>query len=140
MSHRLIGNDANHPLAIVVESVASHLLMKNPAPICLEVDIDMSLRLPVDKASLCQLIDSLVRQAILEMPEGGELTITACQTPTGVEIELADTGGDVQYRACKLPMIAAAMAAELTWQNCPQGGGAVTAKLPLYQQVKRRAA
>jgi len=30
--------------------------MKNPAPICLEVDIDMELRLPVDKASLCQLI------------------------------------------------------------------------------------
>lgn len=140
MTHRLIGNEANHPLAIVVESVASNLLMKTPAPICLEVDIDMELRLPVDKASLCQLIDSLVRQAILEMPGGGELTITACETPTGVEIEIADTGGDVQHRACKLPMIAAAMAAELTWQNCPQGGGAVTAKLPLYHQAMRRAA
>ncbi len=140
MSHLLIGNEANQPLAIVVESVASQLLMKHPSPICLEVDIDMELRLPVDSASLCQLIDSLVRQALLEMPDGGELTITACETPTGVEIEIADTGCDVQSRACKLPMIAAAMAAELSWQNCPQGGGAVTARLPLYHQAKRRAA
>ncbi|EMI44449.1 HAMP domain-containing histidine kinase [Rhodopirellula sp. SWK7] len=140
MSHRLIGNEANHPLAIVVESVASQLLMKHPAPIHLEVDIDLSLRLPVDSSSLSQLIDSLVRQAILEMADGGELTITACETATGVDIEIADTGCDVESRACKLPMIAAAMAAELTWQNCPQGGGAVTARLPIYHQAQRRAA
>ncbi|TWT75355.1 histidine kinase [Allorhodopirellula solitaria] len=140
MSHLTIGNDANQPFAIVVESVASHLLMKHPAPICLEVDMDMDLRVNVDSTSLSQLIDSLVRQALVEMPDGGELTITACETPTDVELEIADTGSDVETRACKLPMVAAAMAAELVWQNCPQGGGAVTARLPRYRQSQRRAA
>lgn len=148
MTHRLIGTEENHPLAIVVESVASQLLRNQPAPICLEVEIDYELRLPVDSPSFCQLIESLVRQSIIEMPDGGEMTITACETPTGVEIEIADTGGDIETRACKLPMIAAAMAAELSWHNCPQGGGAVTAKLPVYhqnayqsaQRAQRRAA
>ncbi len=140
MSHLLTGNDANQPFAIVVESVASHLLMKHPARICLEVDIDMDLRVNFDSASLSQLIDSLVRQALIEMPTGGELTITACETLTGVELEIADTGQDVNLRACKLPMIAASMAAEMEWQNCPQGGGAVTARLPRYRQAQRRAA
>ncbi|TWU10731.1 ATP-binding protein [Allorhodopirellula heiligendammensis] len=140
MSYLLTGNDANQPFAILVESIASNLLMKHPAPICLEVDIDMDLRVNFDAASLSQLIDSLVRQALVEMPSGGELTITACESPTGVELEIADTGSDVEMRACKLPMVAAAMAAELVWQNCPQGGAAVTARLPRYRQSQRRAA
>lgn len=140
MPQLFTGNDANPPFAIVVESVASHLLMRHPAPICLEVDIDMDLRVNCDAVSLSQLVDSLVRQALVEMPTGGELTITACETPTGVELEIADTGRSVGDRACKLPMVAAAMAAELVWQNCPQGGGAVTARLPRYRQSQRRAA
>ncbi|SMP39965.1 hypothetical protein SAMN06265222_101384 [Neorhodopirellula lusitana] len=141
MSNLLIGDEANQSLAIVVESVASSLLREQPAAICLEVDIDHDIRLPVDSASFCQLIDSLLRQAIGEMSEGGELTITACESHTGVELEIADTGCDVEQRACKFPMIAAALAAELSWQNCPQGGAAVTAILPIYhQQARRRAA
>lgn len=140
MPHLFTGNDAHQTFAIVVESVASHLLMRHPAPICLEVDIDMDLRVNCDSDSLSQLVDSLVRQALLEMPSGGELTITACETTTGVELEIADTGRNVSERACKLPMVAASMAAELVWQNCPQGGGAVTARLPRYRQSQRRAA
>lgn len=140
MSNLFIGEEPNQPLAIVVELVASQLLRRQSAAICLEVDIDFELRLPTDSASFCQLIESLVRQAIIEMPDGGEMTITGCETPTGIEIEIADTGSDVEQRACKLPMIAAAMAAELSWQNCPQGGAAVTATLPIYHQHTRRKA
>ncbi len=140
MSHFKPGNDATQPFAIVVESVASNLLLKHPAPVCLEVDIDMELRVNVDSVSLSQLIDSLVRQALVEMPAGGDLTITACETNTGVELEIADTGRDVGDRICKLPMVAATMAADLVWQNCPQGGGAVTVHLPRYRQAQRRAA
>ncbi|MEM6363968.1 MAG: ATPase [Planctomycetota bacterium] len=146
MSYPLIDDSDNHPLAIVVETVASSLLRAHPAPICLEVDIDHDIRSPVDAPSLCQLLDSVIRQALLEMSDGGELTITGCQTTTGVEIELADTGRDVESRACKLPMIAAAMSADVRWQNCPQGGGAVTVCIPFYrqrsadQQRNRRAA
>ncbi|MCC9657501.1 ATPase [Rhodopirellula halodulae] len=140
MSHQFIGRDNDPPLAILVETLASPMLVAHPAPVCLEVDMDESLRLPVDHPSFCQLMESLVRQALLEMPEGGELTITGCETHTGVEIELADTGSVVASRACKLPLIAAALSAELNWQDCPQGGGAVTVKFPRYQAAQRRAA
>lgn len=114
--------------------------MAHPAPVCLEVDIAADIRLPVDSPSLCQLLDSLIRQSLIEMPDGGELTITGYQTATGVEIELADTGRDVVRRPCKLPMIAAAMSADVLWQNCPQGGAAVTLSIPFYRQSTRRAA
>lgn len=140
MSHQLIGKWNDHPLAIVVETVASPLLMSHPAPVCLDVDIDGDIRLPVDSPSLCQVLDSLIRQALSEMPKGGELTITGCETPMGVEIELADTGRDVAERPCKLPMIAAAMSADIRWQDCPQGGGAVTLSIPFYKKSVRRAA
>ncbi|WDQ18604.1 ATPase [Rhodopirellula sp. P2] len=140
MSHHFIGQDNDPPLAILVETLASPMLVAHPAPVCLEVDMDETLRLPADQASFCQLMESLIRQALIEMPEGGELTITGCQTNTGIEIELADSGAAVDQRACKLPMIAAALSAELNWQDCPQGGGAVTVKFPHYQVAKRRAA
>jgi len=140
MSYPKIGQSDHHPLAVVVESVAAPLLMSHPAPVCLEVDIDMDVRLPVDSPSLCQVLDSLVRQALAQMPDGGELTITACESATGVEIELADTGPDVAARPCRLPMIAAAMSADIKWQNCPQGGGAVTVNIPFYRRTIRRAA
>ncbi|MEM1224805.1 MAG: ATPase [Planctomycetota bacterium] len=140
MSHPLVGDWSEHPLAIVVETVASPLLMSHPTPVYLDVDIDNEIRLPVDPPSLCQVLDSLIRQALIEMPSGGELTITACETATGVDIELADTGRDIAERPCKLPMIAAAMSADISWQNCPQGGGAVTLSIPFYRQASRRAA
>ena len=60
------------------------------------------------------------------MPEGGDLNIAACKTDQGVELELADSGGDIETRATRLPLAAAAIGAEVRWQNCPQGGGAVT--------------
>lgn len=140
MSHQFIGRDAGQSLAILVESLASPMLMAHPAPICLEVDIDDAIGLPIDSASFCQLLESLIRQSLTEMPGGGELTITGCETSGGIEIELADTGAAVKHRPRSLPMIAAAVSAELKWQDCPQGGGAVTMKFPLVQASRRRVA
>jgi len=68
----------------------------------------------------------LVSQSLSEMPEGGDLTITACETAQGLELELADTGCDIENRVQRTPIAAAAMGVELVWQNCPQGGAAVT--------------
>lgn len=116
------------------------MLMAHTSPVCLDVDIDHAIESPVDAASICQLVQSLVKQSLLEMPQGGELTITACETATGVELELADTGGDVSQRMCTLPMVAAAMHAEIRWQNCPQGGAAVTVTLPKFRRQARKAA
>lgn len=140
MSHLQFGESRQHSLAVVVETVASPLLMSHPAPVCLEVEIDPAIQLPVDGPLFCQLIDSLIRQSLAEMPRGGELTVTGCQTVTGVDLEIADSGQEVSQRACKLPMVAASMSADIRWQNCPQGGAAVTVSIPFYRQTARRAA
>ncbi|MEM9368818.1 MAG: ATPase [Planctomycetota bacterium] len=140
MSHRMIGEQPQPALAVLVESVAGPLLMAHPAPVCLEMEVDTNLRSAVDSPSLTTLIESLVRQSLDEMPKGGDLTITACDTGSHLELEIADSGSDVSERACSLPMVAAAMGVEISWQNCPQGGAAATIKLPGSQQALRRAA
>lgn len=140
MSRRIIGEKPQPALAVLIESVAGPLLMAHPAPVCLEMEVDTSLRCTVDSPSLTTLIESLVRQSLDEMPEGGDLTITACETGGHLELEIADSGPDVNDRACTLPMVAAAIGVEISWQNCPQGGAAATITLPGSQQMLRRAA
>ncbi len=126
MSNHWIDPNACPTLAVLVESVAGPLLMRHAAPVALEMDVDPKLGVPADAVRTADLIRTLVNQAIDEMPDGGDLTVTACETPTGIELEMADTGGDIEHRAQRLPMAAAAIGAKLTWQNCPQGGAAVT--------------
>ena len=131
------------PLAAVIESAAASLLLANAAPIALELDVDFDLSSPVDPASLTGLLTHLMQQAIDEMPDGGDLTITACQTARGLEMEIADTGEAAESRRRTLPMITAALSADVSWQNCPQGGAAVTIVLPAKKAAaagKRRAA
>ncbi len=118
------------PLAAIVESAASQLLLGHSAPIALEMDIDVEIMNPVDAASLTGLLTNLMQQSIDEMPTGGDLTITACQTARGLELEIADTGDSAENRRRTLPMITAALSADVSWQNCPQGGAAVTIVLP----------
>jgi hypothetical protein len=86
------------------------------------------------------LVRTLVKQAIDEMPDGGDLTVTACETHRGVELEMADTGSDIQQRAQRLPLTAAAIGAQLAWQNCPQGGAAVTVTFRRQSGQRRIAA
>ena len=126
MSDHWIDPNSCPTLAVLVESVAGPLLMRHAAPIALEMDIDIELPIPADAAGTADLIKTLVNQAIEEMPAGGDLTVTACETPGGIELEMADTGNDIEQRAQRLPMAAAAIGARLIWQNCPQGGAAVT--------------
>lgn len=113
-------------LAVLVESVTAPLLIEHEAAICLELDIDTSFGVPADSERMVDLLQALVNQALAEMPEGGDLTITACETAQGLELELADTGCDIENRLPSTPIAAAAMGLELVWQNCPQGGVAVT--------------
>ena len=126
MSDLWIDPNSCPTLAVLVESVAGPLLMRHAARIALEMDINTKLPVPADSVRTADLIRTLVNQAIDEMPDGGDLTVTACQTATGIELEVADTGADIEQRAQRLPMAAAAIGAKLSWQNCPQGGAAVT--------------
>ncbi len=124
MSHQWIDPNACQSLAVLVESVTASMLIEHPAAVCLEVDIDQSLGIPADPQRTVDLITTLVKQSLSEMPDGGELTVTACETIHGVELDMADTGGDVADRVNHLPLAAAAIGASVTWKNCPQGGAA----------------
>ncbi|TWU57511.1 ATP-binding protein [Rubripirellula reticaptiva] len=130
MTNHWIDPKTSHSLAVLVESVTVPLLIKHDGPVCLELDIDVKMRVPADASRLVDLIKSLVGQSLAEMSDGGDLTITACETTNGVEVEIADTGCDVQRRAKSRPLAAAAIGATMQWKNCPQGGGSVTVTFP----------
>ncbi len=140
MPHLWIDPNRCESLAILVESVASAILTQNRAPICLEVDIDTRLEPPADPEKTVEVVQAILLQAISEMSEGGELTITAVETPTGLELEIADTGRDVKLRETRLPFAAASIGARIHWANCPQGGAAATIVFRPKQNAKRMAA
>ena len=127
-------------LLVLVESVTAPLLIKHPAPVCLELDIDVSIKIPADQQRTADLITALSKQALEAMPDGGDLMITAFQTPSGLELEIADSGIDATNRERHLPLVAAAINAELQWQSCPQGGVAVTILFPAQSSSSRLAA
>ncbi len=130
---------ADTSLAVLVECVISPLLLEHPAPICFELDMPVSLMTTADRERLSDLVTSLVRESLEQMPDGGELTVTGCQTAHGVELEIADTGSDVESRGNRLSLAAAALGCKPQWQNCPQGGAAVTLVLPFSDAVRKAA-
>jgi len=140
MSYQWIDPASCHSLIVLVESVIAPLLVQHASPVCLEIDIDPELGIPADATAMADLLRSLCRQSLSEMPGGGDLMITACQTERGLELELADTGREIESRPQNLPLVAAALGARLKWQNCPQGGGAVTVTFRSGQAAIRRAA
>ena len=140
MPSQWIDLNSCHSLAVLVESVTAPLLIEHSSPVCLEMDIDTEVDIPADPQHTADLVKALVRQALQEMPEGGDLTITACETPGGLELELADTGGDIENRATRLPMVASVIGASIVWQNCPQGGAAATVAFRAEGGQRRMAA
>lgn len=132
-------NDCRN-LLVLVESVTAPLLIQHRAPVCLEMDIDVDLPIPCDQQRAADLITALSRQALDAMPDGGDLMITACESEKGIELEIADSGIDSANRERHLPIAAAAINADLTWQNCPQGGVAVTILFPAHPSSNRMAA
>lgn len=127
------------PLAVLVECVVSPLLREHEAPICFELNVPMDLRTTADAGRLSDLVRSLVGESLEQMADGGELTVTACRTPDGIELEIADTGRDIATRGRRLSIAAAALGCSPRWQNCPQGGAAVTVTLPDVQSARRAA-
>ena len=127
-------------LVVLVESVTAPLLIEHQSPVCLELDIDVELPIPCDPVQTADLITALTKQALAAMPDGGDLNITACQSDAGLELEIADSGIDAERRQRNFPIAAAALNADLQWQNCPQGGAAVTVLFPGNSSQGRMAA
>lgn len=126
-------------LAVLVECVVSPLLREHPSPILFELNVPIDLVTTTDQGKLAQLVSSLVKSSLEQMPEGGELTVTGCQTSHGVELEIADTGGDLESRGRKFSIAAAALGCKPQWQSCPQGGVAVTLTLPFQDSIRKAA-
>lgn len=140
MSNQWIDPESCSCLAALVETVIGPLLLQYDAPVCLELDVPTSLPVPADAKQTAQLLETLVQQSLSQMTEGGDLMIMACETAGGIEMEVADSGSDVESRPCSLPLVAAAIGANLRWQNVPQGGAAVTVFFGHHRQATRIAA
>jgi hypothetical protein len=135
----LSNGSAASSLAVLVECVVSPLLREHPTPICFELNVPIDLMTTADRARLSDLVRSLVLDSLQQMADGGELTVTACQTAHGVELEIADTGSDIDSRGTQLSLAAATLGCKPQWQNCPQGGAAVTLVLPFNDAVRKVA-
>jgi hypothetical protein len=135
----LSNGSAASSLAVLVECVVSPLLREHPTPICFELNVPIDLMTTADRARLSDLVRSLVLDSLEQMADGGELTVTGCQTAHGVELEIADTGSDIDSRGTQLSLAAATLGCKPQWQNCPQGGAAVTLVLPFNDAVRKVA-
>ncbi len=84
-----------HPPPACVEpllrSTLAPLLRQFPHPIRVEIDLSDDLPTVTTPDVFCDLVRSLVHEALDQMPHGGELTLTGCCTAEGWDLEIADT-------------------------------------------------
>lgn len=140
MINHWIDPTSSDSLAVLVESVINKMLIEHQSPVCLEIDIDINLPVPADANHVCDLVKAIVGQSLSEMEGGGDLNVHALETPGGLELEIADSGGDVEQRPRSRPMSAAALSVQMQWQNCPQGGACVRMIFPPREGTRRMAA
>ncbi|HEY2415842.1 MAG TPA: ATP-binding protein [Pirellulaceae bacterium] len=125
-----------------------------------KVDCQPGLTAMVDPDMLKRAVLNLVLNALDALPTGGDLAITACQTSTGLEIEIADSGPGVPAAIVDrlfepffttkgsgtglglaiVERIAAAHGGRAKVVNCPEGGAAFTLIIPQHSQAMERAA
>ena len=116
----------------------------------IEIDVPSNMVLTADRELVRRAILNLMLNALDVMPTGGELVVTAYESTTGTEIEVADSGpglDDEQQKKLFQPfystkengtglgLAVVAHAAEahggaVVATNCPEGGAAFTIKIP----------
>lgn len=121
----------------------------------IDVNVDPAIATVICDASLAQIVRDLLRDAIVRSPSQCELSISACRTHRGIEIEIADSTSDdegVPYNAfsrcppqtlgglsSRLGSGAVREGWELYRTRCPQGGQAWTVVLSSRQKRVRAA-
>jgi signal transduction histidine kinase len=140
------------PLKPLVDDVCSSLAPQLAAQgIEVEANIPKGMSLSADREMLRRAILNIALNALDAMPDGGQLIITAVATPSGVELEIADTGpglsDEAQRRAFEpffstkstgtglglaiVYRVAEVHGGEIAAANCPEGGAAFTLRFPL---------
>lgn len=139
------------PVAALVDEVLTALAPQLAAQgIVTHRDCSPGLRTQGDPEMLRRALMNLVLNALDVLPCGGELMITACRTPAGLELEVADSGpgippslverlfepffttkpGGTGLGLAIVERIVAAHGGRVLACNCPEGGAAFTLILP----------
>jgi signal transduction histidine kinase len=149
------------PIAGLVNDVLQSLAPQLQAQgISTRVDCAENLTAMADTDMVRRAVLNLALNALDAMPAGGELVVTACQTRTGLEIEVADSGPGIPAPLVErlfepffttkgsgtglglaiVERIAAAHGGRATVANCPEGGAAFTLIFPELSRISERAA
>jgi signal transduction histidine kinase len=144
-------------LSELVQDVLSSLAPQLSAQrIDTSVDVGPDCTLVADRGMLRRAVLNLALNAIDAMPQGGVLVATGYAGTSGVELEIADSGGglsdDVRGRAFEpffttkshgtglglaiVYRIAEVHGGEVVAANCPEGGAAFTLRLPRHSQER----
>ena len=131
----------------VCQSLAPQL---DAQEIAVEIDAPGGLQLLADRHMFRRAILNLVLNAVDAMPEGGQLVVTAVSTPSGFELEVADSGSGIPDRLqdrifdpffttksdgtglglAIVYRIAEVHRGEVVASNCAEGGAAITIRIP----------
>jgi len=111
-------------------------------------DIDPRLDGYGDPHELARLLAAVIRQAVMaavvpdphsDLPPLREVVVTAVAAGGTIEIEVADSGAPRAAGAADLDAMAARLGGSLGVTACPEGGTAVTLRLPCRRTRSRAA-
>jgi len=111
-------------LADIVHQIIDELQLEENYLV--EVDVPEDIGIPTAIRPLRELVSALTQQATREIRAGGDLTFIGWESEDVCELEIADSGCSIAERSCTTPSATGLSGAELQWQDCPQGGAAVT--------------
>jgi signal transduction histidine kinase len=130
------------------------------------IDIPANLAIVANRKLIARALEHLFHRAMAAMPRGGTLTVTAIAGRSIVELEVADTGASLSDVArlhifdplaeeksdaavCFRPDDSRELAAvhqiadlhggDVTAANCPEGGAAITLRLPRRKTLEAAA-
>lgn len=148
-------------LRVLIDEVCQALVPQLEAQgIRVRIDCQPGERIRADRDMLRRGLLNLVLNAVDAMPHGGDLSLTACHTGAGLEIEVADSGPGVSPHIAEhlfepffttkssgtglglaiVERVAQAHGGRATVANCPEGGAAFTLIIPPATHVQEQAA